>query len=84
MVSVVLKGRCLLRSTDGVCCVKELIILVIVMTSFAPISSKIKLVARKKQGVKQTRNRKQCVSRKWMDEDAKKLWSIGSIKEIGF
>ena len=52
MVSVVLKERCLLRSTDGVCCVKGLIILVIVMTSFAPISSKIKLVARKNKGLR--------------------------------
>ena len=27
---------------------------------------------------------KQCMSRQWMDEDARKLRRIGSIKEIGF
>ena len=38
----------------------------------------------KNQGIKQTRNRKQCVSRQWMDEEARRLRRIGSIKEIGF
>ena len=27
---------------------------------------------------------KQCVSRQWMDEEARRLRRIGSIKEIGF
>ena len=27
---------------------------------------------------------KQCVSRQWMDEEARKLTRVGSIKEIGF
>ena len=27
---------------------------------------------------------KQCISRQWMDEEARKLRRIGSIKEIGF
>ena len=38
----------------------------------------------KNQGIKQTRNRKQCVSRQWLDEEARWLRRIGSIKEIGF
>ena len=27
---------------------------------------------------------RQCVSRQWMDEEARRLRRIGSIKEIGF
>ena len=27
---------------------------------------------------------KQCVSRQWMDEEARRLMKVGSIKEIGF
>ena len=41
-------------------------------------------MARQNQGIKQTRDRKQCVSRQWMDEEARRLRRIGSIKEIGF
>ena len=36
-------------------------------------------VARQNQGIKQTRNRKQCVSRQWVDEEARRLRRIGSI-----
>ncbi len=49
------------------------IIIIIITTSYAPISSKIKV-----SGLKQ------CVSRQWMDEGARKLRRIGSIKQIGF
>ena len=38
-------------------------------------------VARQNQEIKQTR---QCVSRRWMDEGARKLRRIDSIKEIVF
>ena len=38
----------------------------------------------KTQGIKQTRNRKLRESRQWMDEEARRLRRIGSIKEIGF
>ena len=60
-------------------------LMIIIKTSFAPISSKIKL-----SGVTKTKGLikliivKQCVSRQWMDEDARKLKWIVSIKEIGF
>ena len=38
----------------------------------------------KNQGIKQTHDRKQCVSRQRMDKEAKRLRRIGSIKEIDF
>ena len=41
------------------------------MTSYAPISSKIKFS--QNEGIKQSRNRKQCASRQRMDERAKML-----------
>jgi len=50
---------------------------------FAPISSKIKLIDATKLRIKQTRNRKQCVSRHWINEEARRLRTIDSIKEIG-
>ena len=52
------------------------------MTSYAPISSKIKLSSATKPRIKQTRNRKQCVSCQWIDEEARRLRRIGSIKEV--
>ena len=61
------------------------IIIIIIVTSFATISSKIKLSgATKNQGINQSHNRKQCVSRQRMDGKARRLRRIGSIKEIGF
>ena len=41
-------------------------------------------VARQNQGIKQTRNRKQCMSCQRMDEEARRLRRIGNINEIGF
>ena len=62
-----------------------IIIIIIIITSFAPISLKIKLSgATKPRDYTQTCNRKQCVSRQLMDEEARRLRRIGSIKEIGF
>ena len=60
------------------------VVIIIIITSLAPISSKIELSGATKPRIKQTRNRKQCVSRQWMDEKARRLRRIGSIKEIGF
>ena len=34
--------------------------------------------------INQSHNRKQCVSRQRMDEEARRLRRIGSIKDIGF
>ena len=45
---------------------------------------KSSLVPRQNQGINQCHNRKQCVSRQRMDEEARRLRRIGSIKEIGF
>ena len=53
--------------------------IIIIITSLAPISSKDQA-----QGIKQICNRKQRVSRQWMDEEARRLRRMGSIKEIGF
>ena len=41
-------------------------------------------VARQIQGIKQTRNRKQCVIRQRMDEGARNRKKKYSIKKIGF
>ena len=58
-----------------------MLIIIIIITSFAPISSKIKLsVATRPKPV----IIRQCVSRQWMDEEARRLRKIGSIKEICF
>ena len=63
----------------------DVIIIIVIMTSFAPISSKIKLSgATKNKGLSKLVIVKQCVSRQWMDENARKLRRIGSIKEIVF
>ena len=53
------------------------------MNSFAPISSKIMLSGIKKtNGLSKLIIVKQCMSHQWMDEDARKLRRIGSIKGI--
>ena len=38
----------------------------------------------KTKGLRKLVNVKQCVSRQWMDEEARRLRRIGSIKETGF
>ena len=62
------------------------IIIIIIMTSFVAISSKIKQARwrDKTKGLSKLVIVKQCVSRLWMDEEAMKLRGIGNIKEIGF
>ena len=55
------------------------------MTSFAPVSLKIKVSgATKTKGFSKLVIERQCVSRQWMGEEARRLRRIGSIKEIGF
>ena len=61
-----------------------IIIIIVIMTSFAPISSKIKLSGATKPRGEKLVIVKHCVSRQWMDEEARRLRRIGSIKEIGF
>ena len=56
----------------------------IIIITFRQYTRRSSSVARRNHGIKQTRNRKQCVSRQWMDGDARKLRRIGSIKEICF
>ena len=55
------------------------------MTSFAPISSKDHAQwCDKIKGSNKFVIVKQCMSHQWMDEEARRLRRIGSIKETGF
>ena len=51
------------------------IFIIIIMTSFAPISTEIKT-----KGLSKLVIVKQCVSRQWMDEEARRLRRIGKCK----
>ena len=63
----------------------NIIMIIIIMTSFATNILENQAQWRdKNHGINQSYNRKQCVSRQRVDEEARRLSRIGSIKEIGF